>query len=113
MSVLKLERGIENRTNEWARARGWLAHKVKFGDAGYPDRLYVNLYGYYVWIEFKRPGKEPEDIQYHRMEQMRQRGMDVTWTDNYSDAIGYLYAREHLRSPRLSTSSDNPSTEPG
>ena len=98
----KPESGVEDRTCVQARSEGWLAHKVRFGDAGYPDRVFINLFGLHCYIEFKRPGEEPTPIQYHRMRQLATRGVEVTWTDNYNDAIYWLRQRSNLRPARLS-----------
>jgi hypothetical protein len=85
------EKSIEERVRDWAIARGWLNPKVKFAEAGYPDRIYVG-FGVTVWIEFKKPGEkvEPGSLQEYRINELRKRGANVIWTDSFEAAIGYL-----------------------
>lgn len=112
LKIRRLEKAIEERTCGWARSRGWLAHKVRFGDAGYPDRLFINRFGFHCYLEFKRPGAEPDPIQHHRINQLVNRGVAATWTDNYNDAISWLYQFEDLHSPRLPVAGDKDASDP-
>jgi len=86
----KLEKTDEERTVQWAERNGWVVEKVKFANAGYPDRVFIAIEGLIVFIEFKRLGEKPEPLQYHRLKVLNDRGLIATWTDNYDDAIAFL-----------------------
>jgi hypothetical protein len=87
-----LESSIENRVNEKAKEWGIICQKVKFVEAGFPDRLYILPNGLHVWIEFKRPGEKPDQLQLYRMELLRIRNVIAGWTNEYAIAIGVLKA---------------------
>lgn len=105
-----LESFVENRVIKWAINRGFIAAKVKFVEAGYPDRLFISPSGVHIWIEFKRVGKEPERIQEYRMEELRRRNVIVTWTDSYEDAVAFL--QFCLDAPRVPEEGDETPLDP-
>lgn len=86
----KLEVSIEDEVVKWAKKNKFLTPKVKFTEAGYPDRMFVSPYGHTIFIEFKRPGEEPSPLQYHRLSELTKRGVPATWCDNVLEAIGIL-----------------------
>lgn len=78
------EATIEKKIKDWVEAQGGKC--IKFtprGECGWPDRICIFQGGMLVWLELKRPGEEPEPLQYYRMSQLRERGQHVMWSDNY------------------------------
>lgn len=81
---------IEEPAIEYAKKRGWWHTKVgSLSRNAQPDDLFVRR-GVYLWIEFKRPGKEPTVQQYKRHAEMRAQGMDVRWTSDLTEAKRWL-----------------------
>lgn len=68
----------------WTRKVGWVSRK------GAPDRLFMHPVRGAVWIEFKRPGEEPEILQSNEHERMRACGLEVHVVDNLEDAMRIL-----------------------
>ena len=56
------------------------------GQRGWPDHLFVNRNGLHLWIEFKKPGKNPSKLQYYRIKQLRDQSAVAYWTDNLEGA---------------------------
>lgn len=71
------------------------------GQRGWPDHVFINLHGHHVYIEFKKLGEKPSKLQYHRLGQLQERGVEAHWTDNYEQAKDILDAA--MASPRFST----------
>jgi len=88
----------------WAKNRGFLTPKVKFAEAGYPDRLFVSPSGHTVWIEFKKPGEQPDPLQVYRLRELATRKQISIWCDNYDDAVSIL--KECLDPASVSNSGD-------
>lgn len=88
--MTQLEVSIEDEVVKWAKKNKFLTPKVRFTEAGYPDRLFVSPYGHTIFIEFKKPGEEPSPLQYHRLSELTKRGVPATWCDNVLEAIGIL-----------------------
>jgi hypothetical protein len=86
-----LESRIEARAVKQARKLGWLVFKMGQWSAGWPDRLFMRS-DRYVWIEFKRPGKEPTPLQAKRHEELRQQGATVHVCTTWQDALQVLGA---------------------
>lgn len=108
---MTLEVDIEDAVVKWAKKRKFLTPKVKFVEAGYPDRLFVSPYGHTIFIEFKKPGEQPSAIQNHRLEELRKRGIPATWCDSVHEAIGILNAalETSLGAPPISEEGDKAS----
>lgn len=88
-----VELDIENRVVEWANKHGFLTPKIKFAERGWPDRLFISPYGHTFFIEFKRPGTNPEKdepLQVHRILQLHERGIPAVFCDNYFAGIRML-----------------------
>ena len=49
---------------------------------GVPDTLASKTNGGAVFIEFKVPGKEPNEQQYLRIHELRSEGIEAWWTDS-------------------------------
>lgn len=89
-----LERDIEDAAVRWARLRGWFTRKYKGpGRRSHPDRLFVRR-GVVIWIEFKRLGKEPTELQWKEIREMQAHGAIVYWVDCLEDAKAILAAHE-------------------
>ncbi len=61
--------------------------KGRSGSRFYPERRCA-------FVEFKRPGEEPTLQQRNRHRQMKAKGANVTWVDNFEDFKNYLIAFE-------------------
>jgi hypothetical protein len=89
-----LEKTIETRCVDWARSRGWLSRKYQAPTRrGSPDRIFMRN-GVVVWIEIKRKGKEPTELQWREIRLMRAAGLNVYWVDDLEDAKAVLAAHE-------------------
>lgn len=76
-------RDVEQPSINFALRRGWWHTKVgAITMDSLPDDLFVRN-GVYVWWEFKKPREEPTTKQLKRHREMREKGMDVRWTDNF------------------------------
>lgn len=62
------------------------------GQRGWPDHVFINVYGHHLYIEFKKLGEKPSKLQNHRLGQLRERGVEAHWTDNYEQARDLLDA---------------------
>ncbi|WHM53106.1 holliday-junction resolvase/ endonuclease [Xanthomonas phage XAP3] len=94
MEQLVRESKVEKRCCEYATGRGWWVSKFTApGKKAVPDRLFIRN-GVVLFVEFKRPGKEPTVQQAHRHKQMRENGANVTWTDNFEDFKNYIISFE-------------------
>lgn len=75
---------------EHAHIRGWFCQKVVFvGRRGCQDVVAIRG-GRTVWIEVKRPGKEPTKQQALVARQMKEKGSEVYAVDNLIDAKAIL-----------------------
>lgn len=84
------EHAIETEVVRRAKKLGWTGYKASWvGQRGAPDRLFVRD-GIHVWIEFKRPGKEPTEQQWRMIDRLRAAGMNVEWCDSVGSAMGTL-----------------------
>jgi hypothetical protein len=110
-TMTPLESAIENTVCDWALRHGFLALKVKFVEAGYPDRLFISPFGHTIFIEFKRPGEIPEPIQLYRIGQLQSHGIPAFWSDNVVESISYLQAA--VGSSRLPEKSDKTTSKSG
>jgi hypothetical protein len=85
-----------------ARAAGWLAWKLEApGTAGVPDTLLLAPRAKAVFIEVKKAGKEPSDLQEHWLTQLRREGFVAFWIDTSDDieaVLKYASAQLHKRS---------------
>lgn len=102
--ALMSEKQIEDKVVEWAVKQGFLAPKVKFHEKGWPDRMFVSPYGATIFIEFKRLGGVPDDLQAHRLRELQRRGIPVACCDSVFSALRVLQAA--LEPPSLPETSD-------
>lgn len=90
MSVL--EKDIEGTVVSWAKKHNFLAIKVRFQEAGYPDRLFISPQGHTIFIEFKRPGEKPDPLQLYRIRTLQARNIPAYVCDSSVHAISILKA---------------------
>ena len=77
-----LERDLEGACGRVAKTAGWFHRKYKGpGRRSHPDRLFARG-GLVFWVEFKRRGEQPTELQWLEICAMRAAGLDVYWTDN-------------------------------
>ena len=74
------EATIERKSCRWAAAQGFVNVKMSMGQ-GWPDRMFIG-HGLIIFVEFKRPGKHPTDLQLERMKTIRDNGGHAYWTDS-------------------------------
>lgn len=85
---------VEKPVCDWAD-RHLIVHR-KFNGAGrrhWPDRGFFLPRAHLYLIEFKRPGKAPNEAQADMIGTLRGLGYDVDWFDNKEDAIAALLLR--------------------
>lgn len=93
-AILARESKVEKRCRDYAMGRGWWVSKFTApGKNAVPDRLFIRN-GVVLFVEFKRPTKEPTKQQLHRHKEMREHGANVIWTDNFEDFKNNLIAFE-------------------
>jgi len=87
-----LETNTETKAVEYAEKLDYLAMKVSpTGQRGWPDHVFINQYGWHIYIEMKKAGKKPRKIQFHRIAQLRQRNVEVHWSDSLPVIKKILY----------------------
>jgi hypothetical protein len=81
----QLESDVEAKVVKYAKSRGCLERKMNGpGYRGWPDRLF-GYNGKIIWVEFKRPGKEPTNLQDYVHDRLERHGFDVKWVDSVAD----------------------------
>lgn len=84
---VQLERDIERPANKFAKQHGWFHAKLRFLDKrGAMDDLYIRD-GHVIFVEFKRPGKEPTKQQQERAAEMRLFGAKIHAVDTLEKAL--------------------------
>lgn len=84
-----IEAGFQTDTVNYARKRGYMAHRNYFGpgcEVGWPDVEIFLPEGKMLLIEFKVLGKEPRKIQAHRIGQLRRLGHLVATVYSFEEA---------------------------
>src|SRR5271168_1622339 len=83
-----LENPIENKVASIAKAMGVPSLKLNLrGNRGWPDRLFLIAGGRPLFIEFKRPGDDPDLLQEYRRETLLSLGYDVQVHDTVKDSV--------------------------
>ena len=83
------ERDVERALIRQVRKAGGLCLKfVSPGWDGAPDRVCLWPGGRITFVELKAPGKKPRPLQIRRIEQLRERGFEVTVVDSLERASG-------------------------
>jgi hypothetical protein len=88
--LYELEKDIEEDVCKWAKDHYIRPIKLNLRfNNGWPDRMF--LYGpFLVFIEFKKPGEEPEPIQLERIAELRANGQTVEVFDDAKRATDFL-----------------------
>lgn len=80
-----LEKKIEKRCCDVAKANGWWTRKFSSpANRGVPDRIFIKD-GDVWFVEFKAPGNEPTKLQWHEIHKLQDAGAQVCWTDNVDE----------------------------
>lgn len=78
-----LEKQIEQRVCDYAKAKDWLVYKFTSPNrAAVPDRLFIAPGGRCIFIEFKAPGKKPTVPQEREHQRLRAQGVMVFVIDD-------------------------------
>ncbi len=95
MPKKRLEKSAEGAVNRHAKKLKILRRKMNgFGFNSWPDQLYLGTKKRFVWIEFKRVGKEPTPLQAEMHKTLRFLGHKVLviTDDNIGEAHAALEA---------------------
>jgi hypothetical protein len=85
-----IEKKIEKRCCDVARANGWYTRKFSSpSNRGVPDRIFIKD-GDVWFVEFKAPGNTPTKLQEHEMDLLQKAGAQVCWTDNVDEFKQFL-----------------------
>lgn len=81
--TFRLERDLESACCRLAKAQGWFVRKYKGpGRRSHPDRLFIKR-GVIFWIEFKRLGNVPTELQRLEIGSMTSAGAQVYVVDKF------------------------------
>ncbi len=76
------EQDIQSSIKKKLKKQGWTVLKIiQLSDNGYPDLLCLKQ-GQVKWIEVKRPGEKPSELQLHRINQLKKEGFDAVWVSS-------------------------------
>jgi len=82
------ETAIEQDYVDYVEDLGYECLKLNLrGNRGWPDRLTPLDAGRSLFIEFKRPGEDPDGLQWHRIDYLRRRGHAVYVCESSERAI--------------------------
>lgn len=86
----KKENELEQDIRRFAERRGWLWMKfVSPGYAGVTDRIGIRR-GRVIFLEVKKEGEVPRELQKEVHEEMRRYGAEVFWVDSLEEAMEIL-----------------------
>lgn len=75
------EKEIEKKSVKWARSVGWFSRKYSSpGQKGVQDRIFVKG-GRVVFVEYKKVGNVPTDLQCDDAQVLKEHGGEVWWTN--------------------------------
>jgi hypothetical protein len=82
------EASVQKSIVEMLEQRGFLVKKMhgSIFSRGWPDLMAMRD-GRILWIEVKRPGEVPSDLQRHMLDKLRKHGQIAVWTDNLAGAL--------------------------
>ena len=84
------EAQIEEKLKDYCRKHGIYTRKFASpSNRGVPDRIFCKN-GKVLFMELKKPGNEPTDLQHREIGLLRTHGMNATWCDNYAEAAAHL-----------------------
>lgn len=85
-----LEKDVEKALVKRVKSLGGLCEKFTSpGRRSVPDRLVTMPDGQIIFVELKRPGEEPTDLQDRDHAKRRELGCDVRVIDNLEDARAF------------------------
>jgi hypothetical protein len=86
-----VEAPIQSKVTARARLRGWNVHRLDpRANLGVPDHIFVRMIEdriRVIYVEFKRPAKEPEAHQERKHNKLRAQGFEVYVVDDVE--LGY------------------------
>jgi len=86
-----LEKHLEAKLGQYARARGCLWLKFKSpARPSVPDRILIGPKGKIMFIELKRGGEKPTPPQLKEQMTLLDHGADARWTDNYQEGKAWI-----------------------
>ncbi len=84
------EKAIEKKVVAWATAQGFYTRKFSSpAHRGVPDRIFIRK-GCVVFLEFKRPGKEPTELQARELMLLKDQKIEAAWCDSFIQGVGFL-----------------------
>ncbi len=60
------------------------------GNRSWPDRMILGSQGFTAFIEFKRPGEKPTELQSEMLQELGQLGFPASWFDDATRAFDWL-----------------------
>ena len=85
-----LEKYIEEKVVNYAKSLGFLAYKFSSPSRkGVPDRIFIKNNSIF-WIEFKRKGAKPTELQSKTIHEMRKQGCKIYIIDDIKLGIQVL-----------------------
>ena len=95
MALKRLEKSIENAVTRWAHDAGIDHRKMNgLGNRSWPDQMFYSARFRKgvkaVFIEFKREGEEPTDLQWEKLEELQAAGFDAEYFDKVEEAKTWL-----------------------
>lgn len=95
------EKSIENYLSRKVRQAGGLCWKLSSpGRSGVPDRL-VLFKSYVIFVELKRPGQKPRELQQIRMNELRDAGAWVEVISTKDEADTFLAKLNALKKSKV------------
>jgi len=80
-----LESEVEAEVVKYAKSKGCMERKMNgTGYRGWPDRLFL-YNGRTLWVEFKKLGEKPTNLQRFIHGRLRTNGFDVSVVDNVTE----------------------------
>jgi len=77
--------------SDYGEGIGYITFKVSpVSSRGWPDRVFIDPDGHHIYLELKAPGKKPRKLQLYRIQQLKDRGVDVHWSNDLEKAMKIL-----------------------
>jgi Holliday junction resolvase len=77
------ESRVEAKIVTYARSKGCLVYKFSSpARRGVPDRIIIAPGGKVLFLEIKRPGKVPTELQMREIRLLTEQGCHATWTNS-------------------------------
>lgn len=90
-----LEKEIEDKVAKYAKEKGFLTYKFTSpSNRAVPDRIFISPTGRVSFLEFKRKGCKPTELQAKTIGDMKNRGVEVKVVD--SVGLGKFVIEEWL-----------------